>query len=159
LWSSTVSRMLCAVLNSLLTSSRPGSGTVELNDKKIKWIIREMEKGSTVSRIARIQQVSRRWLNEFRVLETSFQSILTSRYRSSPLDSPTLCPASVVLDNEGRHVDALVMCQQDTEALLPVRSYYEVRARSSWYESSSYESGPTPGPVKCLKNTSPFLTM
>jgi len=76
---------------------------VELNEKKTKWMIREMEKGSTVSRTARIQQVSRGWLNELRVLETSFQSILTSRYLPSPLDSPTLCPASVVLDNEGRH--------------------------------------------------------
>ena len=104
-----VSRILCAILNSHPTSSRPGSGMVELNDKKIKWIIREMEKGSTVSRIARIQQVSRQWSNELRVLETSFQSILTSRYRSSPLDSPTLFPASVVVDvdNELRHSRSL----------------------------------------------------
>jgi putative transposase len=36
----------------------------KLNEKKVKWIIREMEKGEPVSRIASIQKVTRQWVNE-----------------------------------------------------------------------------------------------
>ena len=31
----------------------------KLNDQKIRWIIREIERGSTMSRVARIQDISR----------------------------------------------------------------------------------------------------
>jgi len=35
-----------------------------LNERKVRWIIREMEKGEPVSRIASIQKVTRQWVNE-----------------------------------------------------------------------------------------------
>ena len=36
----------------------------EPNEKNIKWIIREIEKGSSVSEIARLWKASRPWVNE-----------------------------------------------------------------------------------------------
>jgi len=36
----------------------------KLNERKVRWIIREMEKGEPVSRIASIQKVTRQWVNE-----------------------------------------------------------------------------------------------
>jgi len=36
----------------------------KLDERKVRWIIREMEKGTPVSRIAWAQKVDRRWVNE-----------------------------------------------------------------------------------------------
>ena len=37
----------CVILNSLPTSPRPGLGMAKLNERKIKWIVREIEKESS----------------------------------------------------------------------------------------------------------------
>ena len=50
----------CAILNTIPASLRLGLRMAKLNEKKVEWIIREMEKGDSVSGIAKTQKVSRR---------------------------------------------------------------------------------------------------
>jgi hypothetical protein len=54
----------CAILNSLSISPLAVVRMAKLNEKKVKRIIQQMEKGEPVSRIASIQKVTRQWVNE-----------------------------------------------------------------------------------------------
>ena len=57
-------RIACVILNSLSIFPFAGVRTAKLKERKVRWIIREMEKGEPVSRIASIQKVTRQWVNE-----------------------------------------------------------------------------------------------
>ena len=93
----------------------------KLDEKKVRWIIREMEKGAPVSRIAWAQKVDRRWVNELyrRYKETG---VLPFPRRPGPKPTPSpseevdlvlryherygmgACGLELVLERDGVHV-------------------------------------------------------